>query len=266
MERIEILSLPEVLFAHIFEAKSYYNRFPAKKDFIEVTYIAEGEVEYVVKNKKNFAKKGDVVCLLHNEDSEIFTKDYHCHHTVGFSADWLFSKDGGACFPTITPASGNTAEIYRLIDELVYGEVDYKSSKVHGAAKLLELVCAVDKCNRKISVQNLPGEVMYTEQAKKYIHENINSAITQGEIAKKLGISPEYLCAIFKKTEGTTIKKYVNKLKLEGIKALLDHTSLHLYEAASVYGYNDPNYVSRLYKKTFGYNITDKPKSWQEEG
>ena len=262
MELIEILSLPEILFAHVFEAKSYYNIFPAIKGFIEVTYIAEGEIEITDGNKKYVAKKGDVVCLLHSEEGEIFAKDYHCHHTVGFSADWSFSSDEGLCLPAIIPSSRNTPEIHRIIDEIVYRQVDYKNSKAYGAAKLLELICAVDKCNRKMSVKNLPSEVLYTEQAKKYIHENINSAITQGEIAKKLGISPEYLCAVFKKTEGVTIKKYVNKLKLESVKALLDHTNLHLYEAASAYGYTDPNYVSRLYKKTFGYNITDKPNKF----
>ena len=74
-----------------------------------------------------------------------------------------------------------------------------------------------------------------------------------------LDISPEYLCAIFKKTEGITIMRYINKHKLEGIKTLMEQTNLHLYEAAGLYGYSDPNYVSRLYKQLFGYNITDKP-------
>ena len=28
---------------------------------------------------------------------------------------------------------------------------------------------------------------------------------------------------------------------------------------AALYGYTDPNYVSRLYRQLFGYNITDRP-------
>ena len=53
--------------------------------------------------------------------------------------------------------------------------------------------------------------------------------------------------------------QYINRLKLENIKVLMEHTHLHLYEAAALYGYSDPNYVSRLYKRLFGHNITDKP-------
>ena len=39
--------------------------------------------------------------------------------------------------------------------------------------------------------------------------------------------------------------------------------NIHLYEAALIYGYKDPNYVSSLHKKLFGYNITEKaPKNF----
>ena len=54
--------------------------------------------------------------------------------------------------------------------------------------------------------------------------------------------------------------RYINKLKLENIKALMDNANMHLYEVAAMYGYNDPNYVSRLYKQLFGYSISHKPK------
>ena len=39
----------------------------------------------------------------------------------------------------------------------------------------------------------------------------------------------------------------------------METKKLPLYEAATMYGYSDPNYVSRLYKKMFGFNITDVP-------
>ena len=38
----------------------------------------------------------------------------------------------------------------------------------------------------------------------------------------------------------------------------MDNLNLNLYEAAAMYGDKDPNYVSRLYKELFGYNITDE--------
>ena len=51
--------------------------------------------------------------------------------------------------------------------------------------------------------------------------------------------------------------KYVNTLKLKGVYALMKKEGFRLYEASAAYGYSDPNYVSTLYKRMFGQNITD---------
>ena len=54
--------------------------------------------------------------------------------------------------------------------------------------------------------------------------------------------------------------KYVNTAKLEAVKALMEKERLRLWEAAALFGFSDPNYVSRLYKRYFGKNITDFKK------
>ena len=82
-------------------------------------------------------------------------------------------------------------------------------------------------------------------------------------MAEYLKITPAYLCRIFKKVHGSSLMKYVNKTKLEGIRNLMASENIHLYEAAQLFGYQDANYVSSLYKKLFGYNITEKaPKNF----
>ena len=55
--------------------------------------------------------------------------------------------------------------------------------------------------------------------------------------------------------------KYVNKIKLENIKSIMDRENIPLYKAAALYGYSDPNYVSRLYAQMFGKSITKKLNS-----
>ena len=261
MDNIEITSLPSILFSHIYQAENYRNSFPVRENFLEIFYIAEGMIELEVGKEKHFVKKGDVVCLFHNEKTSIFANAFHSHHTVGISAEWKFSSDDQELLlPVVTPEKNNTSSICLLIDDFVHNQLAYKASKTLGATKALELLCEIDKCNRKAQNKGHPGELRYTEKAKDYIHKNIHTSLTQEAIAQHLGISPEYLCSVFRKTEGTTIMRYINKLKLENIKALMDNANMHLYEVAAMYGYNDPNYVSRLYKQLFGYSISHKPK------
>ena len=260
MNFYEISSLPSILFSHSYKADVYNGYLSIKENLLEVSYIVEGTLDFEVDGIMFSAKKGDVVCAFHNTKTYVSAEKFHCHHTVCGVINWKNSSEEETCLclPKITPSENGTSNICRLIDDIIQNHELYKTKSALGSAKFLELLCAVDKCNRKIQNQNTPGEILYTSKAKEYILKNIRTPITQKSIAKHLNISPEYLCTIFKKTEGTTIMRYINRIKLENIKTLIDHMNLNLYEAAAMYGYNDPNYVSRLYKQLFGYNITDK--------
>ena len=70
-------------------------------------------------------------------------------------------------------------------------------------------------------------------------------------------ITPEYLCSIFKRCESVTLISFINKIKLDRIRTLMEKEGLTLAAAAPMYGYNDPNYVSRLCKKYYGMSLTD---------
>jgi len=82
-------------------------------------------------------------------------------------------------------------------------------------------------------------------------------------VAEHLSISPEYLCYVFKKATGISVMKYTNMTKLHAMRNLMEKENLYLYEAASLFGYSDPNYVSRLFRKLFGFNITNREVSRQ---
>ncbi len=49
-------------------------------------------------------------------------------------------------------------------------------------------------------------------------------------------------------------------VKLKGVQNLIEKNRMKLYEAAADFGYTDPNYVSALYKRIFGRNITAMPR------
>lgn len=257
---IVISSLPNVVFSHIYKADSYKNNFNSRRNFLEISYVYEGSVCIRVNNEIFYANQGDVICLLSDRNTSIIAEGYHCHHTVGVSVIWndIDKNENGLLLPLTTPSFYNTKKICRLIDDMINRQLFYRSNKMQGIAKWFELVCEIDNCNRKIQSFSSPGEQRYVNAVKTYLQENIYLPITQKDVAKYLGITSEYLCSVFKKVEGVTVMHYINKTKLEAIKTVMDNTDLHLYEAAAMYGYNDPNYVSRLYKKIFGHNITDK--------
>lgn len=259
MQCIELLNLPRLSFSHRFEWENYENRFAAQSRFAEITYIAEGTLSITMDGRTLLLEKGDVLCNFFRCPTAVSAPCFHRHHTVGFEVEWrpAAAETEGLLLPTVLRKKNNTAEICRIIDEIVANRSRLKSYRQQGAAKIMELLYALDEQGRRLQSLNLPGEQRYADRAKEFIRQNLTSPLTQTAVARELGISPEYLCAVFKKAEGTTVMQYVNRTKLEQMRDLMQHTNLHLYEAAALFGYSDPNYVSRLYKKLFGRNVTD---------
>lgn len=260
MQTYEIETLPRVQFAHIYHAETYSNSLFQKEYAMEISYISEGTIVVTYRGRDYEAQQGDIVCLPYGQERiRIRASAYHEHHTVCAKFDRTLQASGNGLFlPLVTPAVCHTRTAATLIDRLIRDRSSFKSSPTWGAAEFLTLLCELDRCNRKRLEEELPSDVRYTQRAKEYVRDHLQQPIVQREVARALSISPEYLCAVFKRTEGVPFQKYVNYEKLEAIRDLMERESAHLYEAAALFGYTDPNYVSRLFKKYYGYRITDK--------
>ncbi len=259
MKAIEVTSMPTLRFAHIYGTTDYRNRFYPQKNFIEISYIEKGSITICDGENQYVAEENDITCLVRDRQIDITSKGYHRHHTVGINLEWVDKYNGGILLPVVTQKKNKTSDICRKIDWLIHNSIICEHSPTKCAAEILDLLCKIDECNRKTLSDELPGDYIYVYKAKKYLSKHITEPIMQKDIAKHLGITPTYLCSIFKKNEGITLMKYINSEKLKSIKTLMETKKLPLYEAAALYGYSDPNYVSRLYKNIFGYNITDVP-------
>jgi|GEM_PF-1916677 len=259
MKTYEILEMPRLNFAHTYDGDRYSGTFRTHSDHIEVTYIYDGELDIVIGNEHIKACAGDISCNTYSEITTVHTDNYHCHHTVGFLAKWEYAENdvNGLYLPRIIKSGNEAKEIARLIDEMIFEAHKYQNSPTKTAGALLNILCKIDKAGRNHESGHRPEASILAERAKKYIGKNLHRAITQSEIAEHLGISSGYLCNIFKSSEGITLMKYLNTTKLKSMQMLMQKENLKLREAVMLYGYNDPNYVSALYKKLFGHNITN---------
>lgn len=269
MRYMDITRLPEIRFAHAYSTADYHNTFQMEHELVEVTFIAEGELILRKGGEEWHAGPGDILCLIHDERTDIAAKGYHAHRTVCARVDWVETEsENGLVLPPVTPAGEGTEDICRLIDGLIWSPYRLEGTAVRGAAAFLEILSRIDAIGREQS-RRIPEGEMLVRRAKRYIYRNLDRPITQREIAAHLGITPQYLCNIFRQAEGKTLIRYVNTAKLKGVEALMEKEHIRLYEAARRFGYQDANYVSGLYKKIFGRNITDRPsrngEGWADE-
>jgi two-component system response regulator YesN len=81
------------------------------------------------------------------------------------------------------------------------------------------------------------------------------------DIANAVHLSPNYLSYLFKKVAGTGIWDYVTHIRMEEGKRLLLTTDMRRYEIADEIGYESPEHFSKIFKKHFGYNLSDAKKT-----
>ncbi|WP_370477579.1 substrate-binding domain-containing protein [Tamlana flava] len=91
----------------------------------------------------------------------------------------------------------------------------------------------------------------------KYINENLdNSNFSVEQLADKLNISRVQLYRKMKAILGVNISDYIQNIRLEKAKALLDESTLTISEIAYATGFSSPNYFSTSFKNK--YNMSPK--------
>ncbi|MBQ7338129.1 MAG: helix-turn-helix domain-containing protein [Clostridia bacterium] len=258
MRYITISSLPSIRFAHSYQAPSYVRRLHQDNRPIEILYVTKGYLDMTYGEEHYVANEGDILCILYESDPHMFCAGFHSHRTVGFSIDYTMSDvdtPGALLLPEVTHASPQSEECLRLMLEISRFYSLHPEETLQCSGLFLQLLCEVSNINRSAAALN--KEYLYVKRAKKYVYDRISVPIHQRDVAAHLGITPEYLCAIFKKSEGIPLMRFVNTAKLTSIRSLMEKEGLTLAQASLLYGYADPNYVSRLYKQYFHINITD---------
>ncbi len=258
MNKLRILTIPSVLFAHNFEIDSYYFPLAYDEKRIEIAYLSEGELTLTSEGKTYTAHAGDLINLLYSRDITIVGNARHSHKTVGMQVAYeLLDKEADECLELPLVVTADSDRCQKLIDEIIRTNTLFPELRLKCSGMCLELLNEVSEIVRRDRMTGNSGENLYVTRAKKYIFNHIHEAIRQSDVAEHLGITPEYLCAVFKKSERCSVMTFINRIKLNAICVLMEREGIPLYLASSMYGYSNPSYVSRLYRKYFSMSITD---------
>ena len=85
-----------------------------------------------------------------------------------------------------------------------------------------------------------------------YIQENFANEISLKEFGAQFHLSEKYISRYFKEHFHITLSQYVNHLRLEHARQLLQDTQLPVTEVALRSGYPNVSYFIRSFKKMYG--------------
>ena len=103
----------------------------------------------------------------------------------------------------------------------------------------------------------LSGDNSSFKAVREYMNEHLfDSDLSLGYMAENLGFNSSYLSGIIKQIYGIPFQEYLTLKRMEQAKILCLSTDMKNYEIAEEIGYEDVNYFTNRFKKTFG--ITPK--------
>lgn len=93
-------------------------------------------------------------------------------------------------------------------------------------------------------------DVIY--KAIDYIKRNYMKKITLEDVASHVRLSISYFCSIFKAEMKCSFNTYLNKVRIEMSKKLLEDNTIPLVDVAYLVGYEDQSYFSKVFKNRTG--------------
>lgn len=274
---------PIIAYAHAYKPDIYRWNLTKKDDFIQITYIERGVVHkrYPDGTERIF-NAPCYITNIYNYPVELYGESNHCHYTAGFFlehkvvsvSETILSlplcevhRVPGAelrvMLPEYLPANKQNDKLRIMIlklikvHELPSSWKDAKSSAIF--MSIMSTMSAQCQKNVKNTPGNdfRPGSERYFDKAVIYISENLHRQLSVAEIASQVGISCGYLSRLFKEFSERTVIDYINHVKIEKVRELIDVNGLHLWEAGQYVGISDENYLYRLFKKYTNMSVRE---------
>lgn len=282
-------SLPKITCFGFVEYKEPWVHFKRKTDEYIIYIIKSGELYIKEDDKRYELKKGDFFLLQQNRMHIGYKKAccdyYYIHFTqkempdIGKPLDEIIQEilknrtESLNSNPVRNFEYGNSLcylpKHFHIADESVFSHYIYTLKgtleeynkkleyyRVVFSCKLLELLISISKEYVATEVEKLHSTYtkawLKVEAIQNYINSNYNKKINTWDIEKEFEFNYDYLNRVFHKMTGYTILNYLNIVRINKAKELIEHTTMDLSEIAYAIGINDPFYFSKIFKKATG--------------
>ncbi len=229
-------------------------------NYFEVYYLLEGTCWYFIDKKSYHLTAGDIVFIpagvIHKTSYE--TPE---HSRKLFLCDEYYLPESAmsvlnsiSCFAKSDEYTARIDEIFAQIEKEYYSHDEFSRDAIRSlVSELLVLICRASKIS-----ENKKEESPLVEKAAKYIRSHYAEDITLADVASYCYVSKEHLSRTFKRETGFGFNEYLTAFRLKKAESLIKGMpKIRVSEVAVSCGFNDSNYFSKVYKKTYGRSPTE---------
>ena len=223
---------------------------------IEILYFISGSGEVLCDTQATPVQAGDLFVINANSlhsvvtDSEAryyclivdgnFCRENHIDTDTLMFQNHIRDEDAAAHFVRI-------AESYAHRHEFYYASIRSAvlALMVHLACKYVDKDATARKRGSGKAVENI-------KIAMGYIQAHFTAKLTMESVADEVGLSVYHFAREFKKVTGVTFVSYINHLRCESAKKMLQSGKYTVAEACMENGFENLSYFSKTFKKFFG--------------
>lgn len=236
----------------------------------QLLYVASGKAHFFINGKDKEISAGHMVLFLPRQEQryEYYGKDktevFWVHFTGGNVKNILrkyeIPLDESIFY------SGSSASYTTLFKEMIHEfqicGVNYQEM-LEMYLRQLFVIIQRTRQEKKASISSYLQDEM--EYAKRYFVDHYNENINIEEFAKSRNMSISWFLRNFKQSTKVSPMQYIINIRMNNALSLLETTEYNMKEIATILGYDNPLYFSRVFKKTKGVSPSDYRKTLQGE-
>lgn len=197
------------------------------------------------------------------------TKIYKCRHGLVEAISPLYSFGALTGFLMMGQVLDEAEGSNNIISTLVrMGKTDFESRSMSAAIPTVKnsminhYVHILTICAQYLTLSNAITNTKPTvpELVLRYISEHYRERITIKDICDALKYSKSTVLTSFKKEYRTTVNSYINNMRLNEAKKLLENGNRTINEIALLTGFSDQSYFSKVFSAKYGASPSEYRK------
>lgn len=237
-------------------------------DFIKVTILIKGKVQYHVEGKSYELEPYDIVLVNRNDIHRILISNSLPYERIivyispSFIEDYQTTEyDLGYCFKKAKKEHSNVLRIHSIEKSSLFKitnrlERSFEDNEYAGSLYrkilFLEFMIHLNRAAMKNRVEFLDTELYNTKivDIMHYINSHLTESLDIDTLAKEFYISKYYMMRLFKAETGYTIGNYITYRRLLLARELISE-GMPITQACFASGFGDYSTFSRAYKSEF---------------
>ena len=191
---------------------------------------------------------------------------YKCRHNLVEAVIPLFNFDVLTGFLLIGQARIEGEGISPMLHVLAQnGKTDFEAREIASSIPVIHenmiksYVNVLAMCAEQLMLSNsiTSTKTSIGQMTMNFIKENFTEKIGVKDICEAVGYSKSTVLTAFKKEFSTTVNAYLNTLRLEKAKKMLENENTSVSEIALSCGFSDQSYFSKVFSAAYGETPTE---------